>query len=243
VHLLLAIATILCYHEVDPLTDTHTTIPRQSATGSAGAEMRRYTAAPEQFAAQLDYLQQNDYHVVALADLVDYLEGRCPSLPPRAVVITVDDGWACAATHIAPELRKRSMPFTLFVYPHIVGHGSHALTWPQIEQLAADGVDIESHSWTHPFLTKSDALERELAGSMAEIHNRTGKTVRFLAYPYGDFNDAVAAAAAQYGYVAAVTTQRAPIERDTPPLRLGRYLIHNDTTLDEFRTFLLPAGQ
>jgi len=240
VHLFLAIATILCYHEVDPPTATHATIPRQTATGSAGAEMRRYTATPEQFTAQLDYLQQNDYHVIALSDLVDYLAGRRKELPPRAVVITVDDGWACAATTIAPELRKRGMPFTLFIYPEIVGRGSHALTWRQIESLSGAGADVESHAWTHPFLTKSQSLERELAGSMAEIHRHTGKPVRFLSYPYGDFDDAVAGAAAQYAYEAAVTTRRLPVTPETPPMQLGRYLIHNATTLEQFKTFLLP---
>lgn len=239
-HLLLAVATILCYHEVDPATDTHSTIPRLSATGSASAEMRRYTATPEQFAAQLDYLEQNDYHVIPLSDLVDYLDGRRASLPERAVVITIDDGWACAATYIAPELRRRNMPFTLFVYPAFVGRGAHALTWAQIEKLAADGADVESHSWTHPFLTKSDALEHELGGSLEEIARRTGKPVRFLAYPFGDFNGAVASFAAEKGYTAAVTTQRGPILRDTSPFELKRYLIHDDTTLDEFRTFLVP---
>ena len=239
--LLLAIATILCYHEVDPPTATHPTIPRQTATGSASAEMRRYTATPEQVAEQLDYLEKNGYHVIALADLVDFLAGRRDTLPPRAVVITVDDGWACTATYLAPELRKRNMPFTLFVYPEIVGKGAHALTWRQIETLAAAGADVESHSWTHPFLTKSPALDRELQQSLAEIRRHTGKPVRFLAYPYGDFNDAVAAAAAKYGYEAAVTTRREPVTPQTPPMQLGRYLIHNDTTLEEFKSFLLPA--
>ncbi|MEK6371523.1 MAG: hypothetical protein AABO58_02400 [Acidobacteriota bacterium] len=69
------VATILCYHEVDPETAKHATVPRRSATGDEKVETRRYTVTPETFAAQLDYLQQNDYHVIPLADLVDYLEG------------------------------------------------------------------------------------------------------------------------------------------------------------------------
>jgi hypothetical protein len=46
-------------------------------------------------------------------------------------------------------------------------------------------------------------------------------------------------AAARSGYQAAVSTERGPIMPSTNPLRLKRYLIHNDTTLDEFKTFLL----
>jgi peptidoglycan/xylan/chitin deacetylase (PgdA/CDA1 family) len=236
------VATILCYHEVDPETAVHSTRPRQSATGDVKAEMRRYTATPESFEAQLDYLRQNRYSVIPLADLVDYLEGRCDTLPPRAVVITVDDGWACAYTHIAPALRRRGLPFTLFVYPKIVGRGSHALSWQQVAEIARGGAEVESHSFTHSFLTKTDPqfLQHELEDSRLEIARRTGRPVRFLSYPYGDYNASVAADAARFGYRAAVTTERGPITRETAPMQLKRYLIHNDTTLEQFKTFLLP---
>ncbi len=238
--LLLAIATILCYHEVDPPADAHATVPRLSAAASSEAEMLRYTVTPENFAAQLDYLQGNGYSVIPLATLVDYLEGREGSLLPRAVVITVDDGWLCAYTRIAPELRRRGLPFTLFVYPKILGRGSHAMTWKQVTELATQGVDVESHTATHPFLTRLDptALYDELAGSRQAIAAHTGKPVRFLSYPYGDYNPAVIDAAALDGYDAAVTTWRGPIECETRPLELKRYLLHNDTTLEELKTFL-----
>jgi peptidoglycan/xylan/chitin deacetylase (PgdA/CDA1 family) len=235
------VATILCYHEVDA-APSHATIPRGTATGNTTAEQLRYTATVEQFREELDYLEQHDYHVIALADLVAYLDGERASLPPRAVVITVDDGWLCAYTEIFPELRRRKMPWTLFVYPKIVGRGAHALTWAQIAELAAAGVDVESHTETHPFLTQLDdaQLERELAGSKATIEQKTRKRVRFLAYPYGDYDDAVIADSKNDGYEAAVTTRRAPVTCATPPLALTRYLVHHDTTMEEFRRFLVP---
>jgi peptidoglycan/xylan/chitin deacetylase (PgdA/CDA1 family) len=235
------VATILCYHEVDA-APSHATIPRQTAGGDATAEQLRYTASVEQFRNELDYLEQHDYHVIALADLVAYLNGGRAPLPPRAVVITVDDGWLCAYTEIFPELQRRKMPWTLFVYPKIVGRGAHALTWPQIAELAAAGVDVESHTYSHPFLTQLDdaRLETELAGSKETIEKKTRKRVQFLSYPFGDYDDAIAAECETDGYEAAVTTHRAPITCATPPLALPRYLVHHDTTMEEFRTFLLP---
>jgi peptidoglycan/xylan/chitin deacetylase (PgdA/CDA1 family) len=234
-----AIATILSYHEVDPPQNAHSTIPRIGAANTEAEELR-YTVTPENFAAQLDYLQQNGYHVIPLAQLLDALEGRGGALPPRPVVITVDDGWLCAYTHIAPELRKRAMPFTLFVYPKIIGNGAHAVSWKQVEELAREGVDVESHAFSHPFLTKLDApsLERELSESRAVIARHTGQPVRFLSYPYGDYNPAVMDAAARAGYEGAVTTWRGPITAETQPLELKRFLLHHDTTLEEFKTYL-----
>ena len=234
------VATILCYHEVHAAAIAHDTIPRRSATAETTAEELRYTATDEQFRAELDYLDQHGYHVIALDDLVGYLNGRRASLPAKAVVITVDDGWLCAYTDVFPELQRRKLPWTLFVYPQFVGHGAFALTWPQIAELAAAGVDVESHTYTHPFLTQTTELEHELGDSKKTIEAETQKRVRFLAYPYGDYDAAVITEAEAAGYEAAVTTHRAPITRATSPLALPRYLIHHDTTLEEFKTFLVP---
>jgi peptidoglycan/xylan/chitin deacetylase (PgdA/CDA1 family) len=246
------VATILCYHEVDPAgPPVHATIPRLTATGDPISEQLRYTAPPERFTAQLDYLQEHGYHVIPLAELVDFLNGKGDSLPPKAVVITVDDGWLCSYQQILPELRRRGMPFTLFVYPSVIGHGSHVVTWSQVAKMAREGVDIESHTFTHPFLamrnnsnltleTYPQFLEHELLDSKKLIEQQTQKPIRFLSYPFGDFDSAVVDAAARYDYQAAVTTQRGPITRSTSPMALKRYLIHNDTTLEEFKTFLLP---
>src|SRR5437764_15220589 len=104
--------------------------------------------------------------------LVDTLKGRRGSLPAKAVVITVDDGWLCAYTEIFPELRRRKMPWTLFVYPKIVGRGAHAVTWEQIAEMAEAGADVESHTYTHPFLTQTNDLDRGLPGSREAIEDK-----------------------------------------------------------------------
>lgn len=244
------VATILGYHEVDD-APTHSTTPRAIAAEKTPAEQRRYTATTKAFAEQLDYLQQNGYSVISLGELVEFLKGDRESLPPRAVVITIDDGWACAYDTMLPMLRERKLPFTLFVYPSFVGAGAHSVTWRQLREMAKyEGAAIESHAYTHPFLTKTRNaaaaadyeafLKRELLESRVVVALETRKPVRFLAYPYGDFDDEVATVAAEHGYEAAVTVQRQPVTRSSDRFRLGRYLIHNTTTIEQFRTFLLP---
>ena len=236
------VATILCYHEVHPAGELLSRQPRASATSGETSEQMRYVATLENFVAQLDYLQADGYHVIPLSDLVDYLQGKMDHLPPRAVVITFDDGWLCQYTHAWPELRKRGLPFTAFIYPElIIDHGAHTVTWSQVDEMVKAGVDIESHSFTHPFLTKeSSALKHEVLDSKSRIEQATKKPVRFFCYPYGDYDGGVIAEAVHDGYVAATTVTRGAVMRNTPLMQLPRYLIHNDTTLDEFKTFLLP---
>lgn len=245
-----AIATIIAWHEVDA-NPTHATVPRLTASASKKNEQLRYTATPENFAAQLDYLTRNGYNVIPLQTLVDHLNGKIATLPPRAVVLTIDDGWACTYTSMLPELRRRKMPFTLFVYPKIVGRGSHAVTWDQVEEIArVEGAEIGSHSYSHPFLTLRNNktitaegyqsfLRRELFESKARIEDATERAVRYFCYPFGDYDDAVSKAVSQYGYEAAVTTERGVITRQTSPMRLKRYLVHNTTTLEQFASFLI----
>lgn len=245
------IATILCYHEVDSPSTGQTRIPRRTAVGDKQTEMNRYTVTPENFAQQLDYLQSNHYHVIPLRQLVDFLTGRSKSLPARAVVITVDDGWHCTSTDMQQAFASRGMPWTLFIYPSIVGHGLHALNWLETRAMSRKGVDVESHSFSHPFLTLKNNpavtvanyetfLEHELIDSKATIEKQIGKPVRYLCYPFGDYDETVVAEAMKAGYEAGLTVERAPITRATPVMKLKRYLLHNDTTLEEFRTFLLP---
>jgi len=242
------VATIIAYHEVDD-EQTHATIPR-AGRATTPQEQLRYTVPTAVFEQQLQVLRDGHYNVIPLSQLVDYLNGTSKSLPPRAVVITIDDGWLCSYTNMLPILHAHGLPFTLFAYPAIIDkHGAHAVTWPQLLTLSdVAGAEVGGHAYTHPMLSRahnpaaaanySAFLQHELDDSRKLIAQQTGKPVRFLAYPYGDYDRDVITAASGYGYSAAVTTRRGRVTKTTPLMELPRYLVHNDTTLDEFRTFL-----
>lgn len=244
---------ILGYHEVEPDgLPPHATVPRGIAVMPSSDEMQRYTASTEAFSQQLDALAQHGYTVVSLADVADFLSGKRATLPARSAVITVDDGWRSVKTTMAPELARRKLPFTAFVYPHVIdGHAHHPfnLTWDDVAALSKSGVDIESHAFTHPFLSRArhpeltdsayaSWLTTELADSRSSIAAHTKKEVRFLAFPYGDYDAGVLTATRAAGYAAAVTTSRGAAGRTSNPLALPRYLIHHDTTIAEFEGWL-----
>ena len=234
---------ILGYHEVeDDGLPPHAVIPRGRAAASTDDEMARYTVSTEAFRQQLDALDLHGYEVIALADVVDYVTGRRETLPARSAVITVDDGWRSTATKIAPELAKRGVPFTAFVYPRVIEQHSHHpynLTWSQVNALAKSGVDVESHTYSHPFLSRArQSLDDELSCSRAVIAVHTAQPVRFLAYPYGDYDEGVIDAAKAAGYEAAVTVKPGLVTKRSNLFALERYLLHHDTTLAEFEEWL-----
>lgn len=218
---------VIAYHEVD----------KQPTSG--------WGMRTEAFVEQMELIEATELDVVPLAQVNDYLAGT-GSLPPHAVVITVDDGFACAYTEIAPVLRRFGYPFTLFVYAAIVGSGEHSLTWPRIAELQSEGVDIESHTMTHPHLMRrshpemTDAayaawLHDQLAGARTELEAHTKRPVRFLAYPYGDYDAGVQTEATNDGYLLALTSESGPNTRSINPLAVHRFAPDATTTLDQFR--------
>ena len=77
--------------------------------------------------------------------------------------------------------------------------------WSELRQLAGEGVEIGSHTLTHPYLTALDdnELHRELRESRQRLEDELGARCRFLAYPFGDEDERVRRAARVSGYAAA----------------------------------------
>jgi peptidoglycan/xylan/chitin deacetylase (PgdA/CDA1 family) len=224
-------ATVLCYHIVE-------------SPAAPLMHIDRYT-----FRQHLQYLEMTGYNVIPLRHLYEYVTGKRTSIPKNAVVITIDDGWRSTYTEAFPELQKRKFPFTVFIYPNIIGKTSNALTWDQIREMAEAGVDIQSHSLTHPYLTKrmhrslakekyAEWLQRELVQSKKVLEKQTGKKVQFLAYPYGDYDDAVAEASEKAGYLAALTCNFGRVHKGSDPLRMKRFVIDDRMDFAAFRRYL-----
>lgn len=226
--------TVLCYHIVESPTDPRMEIGR------------------DQFRQQMRYLAVTGYNVIPLKWAYEFATGKRASLPPRSVVITLDDGWRSTYTEVFPEMKRRHFPFTLFIYPQIVGQTARALTWKQIKEMAGWGADIESHSFSHPFLTKrrhagmgekqyADWLARELVGSRKALEHETGKPVEFLAYPYGDYDHFLADAVGRSGYLAALTCDYGRVRKGSDPLRMKRFVIEKRLDFAAFRHYLGAA--
>jgi peptidoglycan/xylan/chitin deacetylase (PgdA/CDA1 family) len=102
------------------------------------------------------------------------------------VSITFDDGWASDYEEAFPALRELHMRATFFVVPTLVGTPGH-VTWDQLREMVAAGMEVASHSMTHPFMHSLDraGLEREFGESKAVIEQRLGHPVRAASLPRG----------------------------------------------------------
>ena len=99
-----------------------------------------------------------------------------------------------------------------------------AITWEQARALDASGVEIESHTVTHPILTQVDTqrLGFEMSESRRQLAAQLGRDVRLFCYPDGAYDARVRAAAAQSGYTCAVTTRHGLNDAESDLLTLRR---------------------
>lgn len=110
--------TVLMYHRVaDPGEDPDLDPSLLSAT-------------PEAFDEQMAFLAGNR-EVLSLADL---LEARRTGLqvPPRAVMVTFDDGYHDFARNAWPVLRRHGIPVTLFVATAYPDHPERTFWWDKL---------------------------------------------------------------------------------------------------------------
>lgn len=222
---------------------------RVANKGNPGLDPYRVT--PEQFDMQMRYLADNGYHGITL-DAWQRSTDRCRGVPGRAVLITFDDGYVDFREHAWPILQKYGFPATVFVVPGLVGKDAEwdsrfgppapLMNWDQIRELVAEGVQIGSHTMTHPLLTtlSHDEVASEALMSKTEIEQQIGHAVDTIAYPYGDHSEIVERIFEDNGYAVGVTTSGKPANVFDRHLRIGRMELSPTDGPDEMRG-KLPA--
>ncbi len=193
---------------------------------------------PEHFRKQLEAVRASGLPVIPMADFLAWRRGE-KNIPPKAIVITIDDGYNDAYSLAWPILKEFGYPFTYYVYINYIGVGGRSIKWEQLAEMRDAGVDIGSHTVSHDNLIRPKAknlngapydqwLWNELSGSKSTLEQRLGIKITTLAYPYGIHNEAIAAKAKEAGYEAAFTVNGQKALHDAPPTKIGRYIVQGD---------------
>jgi len=173
--------------------------------------------SPETFERQLATMRRRGLGGGGVEALRELAEGRRP--PRRQVFLTFDDGYLDNHETAAPLLAEYGFQAMVFVLPPYVDSAGafdwpelaerqrahpgimRSMGWPMVEALAERGIEIGSHGLAHPHLPDLDdeRLRDELWSSRERIRTRLGRC-DVLAYPFGEWDERVAAAAADAGY-------------------------------------------
>jgi len=218
---------IICYHSV---------------TGDAAPVARdphKQHIPVKLFLSQLDYLQTH-HNVISLSEYVEARRNK-RKLPDRSVVLTFDDGFEDFYSVAAPHLYERKLPATVFiitdrVFGRFVPEGESFLSWDQIRELAAGGIEIGSHSCSHlPLsgLTREEG-NKELSESRALLQSNVGCSPIPLSYPFGQTSESISRLAQSMDFTCAIASDSGPNREDASIFMLSRTVIASD---DDVATF------
>jgi peptidoglycan/xylan/chitin deacetylase (PgdA/CDA1 family) len=205
---------VLCYHRLE---------------GKPGGPL---SIEPALFEKHMQELKDKGLAVISMQDFLAWRRGE-KNIPPKSVIITIDDGYVSGIDVGVPVLKKHGFPATFFVYLEYINTGGKSVTWAQLAQLRDEGYDIGAHTVSHHDLRKKNPkskiatydewLTDEIVRPKKTIEEQLGIKCATIAYPYGFHNAKIQEVVRAAGYEAAFTTYGQRIGIDAAPFSIGRY--------------------
>jgi len=138
---------------------------------------------------QFEWLREHEYRVVSLDDIIKSKQSG-KSLPSKSVLLSFDDGYLSAYTHVLPLLKLFS--YTAIVAPvvkwtesqpdEMIRYGKNKLsrrnflTWPQIKAMMESGlVEIASHSHDMHYGITGNPQGNTQAAAVTRLYDKTNK--------------------------------------------------------------------
>jgi len=200
----------------------------------------------KRFQGQMRFLHHFRFHVLSMDEALACLNGTRPT-PPRAVVLTFDDGYENFYEYAWPVLERYRFPSMVYLLSGLIGQASawfeedQRATPPlmdreRILQLHKLGVDFGSHGASHVKLAEvaRDRVRQEVSESKQQLEQLLGEEVRHFCYPYGSHNLTAVEEVQRAGYRSAVTCQRGAATPAFDPLLLPRKAISYGDNLAGF---------
>jgi peptidoglycan/xylan/chitin deacetylase (PgdA/CDA1 family) len=223
----MSVLPILCYHNVAP--------------APADTRFKLLYVSPESFEWQLWSLRRLGLRGVSMGEGI----ARLRNATSRGyVVFTFDDGYADALATAAPLMKHYGFTATCYVVSDALGTYNHwdaeylgetkpLMSRAQLEQWLAAGMEVGSHSCSHPRLSQlaADAVGHEIAESRARLRRMLGVPIEHFAYPFGHFTDEAVEWVRRAGYSSAVTVLPGVARAADDPLRLPRILVNGERGL------------
>ncbi|MFC4906104.1 polysaccharide deacetylase family protein [Actinomadura gamaensis] len=217
-----------------------------SVTDRPTPETRALSVPVAAFADQMAHLAEHGFAPVPFSAHAASRRPARGSVPPserasgRPVVITFDDGYADFHENALPILERHGFTATLFVTtgwladagPDAAGRPlDRTLSWTQVAEAAAHGIEIGGHSHSHPQLDQlgDRALREELARNRGLLEERLGRDVRTMAYPFGYSSARVRRMARAVGYDTACAVANRMASGGADPLAVPRLTVRATT--------------
>ncbi len=222
-----------------------------SISGNASTKFRQFTVPPALFAEQMAFLHQLRYTPLTITQLLNRRSQIGSALPERPVVITFDDGFADFFTEAFPVLKRYGFTATLYVSTAYVNGTSRwlerereatrlMLTWEQLIEVSASGIECGAHSHSHPQLDTlpCSVAQNEIVLSKRLLEKHLEQEIFSFAYPYGYYTAQVRQLVRETGYTSACAVRHAMSSEADDPFSLVRLMVRADSNIEEFAALL-----
>src|SRR6476661_9783058 len=193
-----------------------------SISDQAAPGFRRFVVSPSAFAEQMTYLARHDYRTLTVTQFVEAIRGAGEPLPRRPVVLTFDDGFADFYSQALPVLESNCFTATLYICTAFVGKASRwlqhegeakrpLLTWEQLKDISARGIECGAHGHTHSALDAMSARQahQEILRPRQILEDNLACRISSFAYPFGYYSGMVRQIVRDCGYSSACAVRYA----------------------------------
>ena len=169
-----------------------------------------------------------------------------PTFAKGIVSLDFDDGWLSTFQNGLPILDSAGFKSTQYIVTGYMANAPGYVSAAQVQQMAAAGHDIQSHSQTHAdlvTLTQSQ-MTAEVCGSRQDLTN-IGLTPISFAFPYGSWNQSVLDTVVSCGYSASRTALITDGGFNYPtqnPYLLKTFDVESSTTLVDIQSAIDSAA-
>lgn len=165
------------------------------------------TVSDDFFRQQLQYLKDKGYTVIRMTDVINFFD-LGSKLPPKSILLTIDDGYSDVHSFALPILREFGFSGTLFLPTGLVGNPGY-LSWNEVEELENSGLMfIANHTWSHKNVAVAkEVMEKEISTADTQLSQHGLNIPKVFAYPYGIERPQAIAYLNQLNYKLAFTTE------------------------------------
>lgn len=170
----------------------------------------------------------------------------------KNVIFTFDDGFDNFKEKAFPVIMKHNIKTIIFVTVGFIegsvnsevfsvkGFDVKPLSWAQIREISDSGIEIGSHTISHPNLLNigKKAANAEIVDSKKMIEDKIGKEVKYFAYPYGGknaFNNHIKDMVKKSGYKKAYTNIMGFNTKNNDSFELRRIRIYDSDNMFRFK--------
>jgi peptidoglycan/xylan/chitin deacetylase (PgdA/CDA1 family) len=216
-----------------------------SVSKDATPKYRPFVVSPETFANHMAYLRQHLYTPITITQFIRAVAQGGAALPERPIVLTFDDGFADFLAEALPILQQYNFTATLYIATGFIGSTSRwmqrereatrpMLTWDQVSEINANGIECGGHSHWHrqlDLLSLTEARD-EIVRSKKLLEDHLGQEISTFAYPHGYHSTAIKRLVREAGYTSACAVVYAMSSTTADPFALARLRMGADTNVD-----------